>query len=213
MRRSSLARDVDNRRAVCRGARYDAHMNDAYIDHPGPALSGQDRSEPDKQFTLTVEQGSGRYAELGHPRNPRSVRRFCQQGKLLCVETQTDNFTKAYLIDPVSIDRHIQEIEETHSRSGPVLSGQVRSQPASDRNEIARHTADGNSRYVELLEKVNTAQAEELRIKNEQIGALLERDRETNFLIRGLQTMLTPLLGTPSDKTDERTTDEPSRQA
>ena len=89
------------------------------------------------------------------------------------------------------------------------MSGQVRSQPASDRNEIAQNTAGGNSRYVGLLEKVNAAQAEELRIKNEQIAALLERDRETNFLIRGLQT--TPLLGAPSDKIDERTAGEPSR--
>ena len=52
-----------------------------------------------------------------------------------------------------------------------------------------------DTRYVELLERVNSAQAEEIKIKNEQIAALLERDRETNFLVRGLQTMLTPLLG------------------
>ena len=33
-------------------------------------------------------------------------------------------------------------------------------------------------------------------VKDTQIAALLERDKETNFLIRGLQTMLAPLLGT-----------------
>jgi hypothetical protein len=34
-----------------------------------------------------------------------------------------------------------------------------------------------NDRYVELLEKVNAAQADEIKIKTEQITALLERDR------------------------------------
>jgi hypothetical protein len=179
----------------------DAHSDN---DHPGPAVSGQDRSEPDKQFTLTVQQASERYAQLGHPKNPRSVRRFCQLGKISCVETQTDNFTKAYLIDPVAIDRHVQEIDETYKRSGPDTSGLDRPSPVSDRDESPHAVPPmENSRYVELLEKVNAAQAEEIKIKNEQIGALLERDRETNFLIRGLQTMLTPLLGSPADRKGE----------
>jgi hypothetical protein len=185
----------------------------ADIDHPEPALSGHDRPEPDKQFTLTVAEASERYAQLGHPRNPRSVRRFCQHGKIHCVETQTDNFTKAYLIDPISIDRHVQEIDETHSRSRPAMPGLVRTRPVNDRQEIAGpSTQTENSRYVKLLEQVNVAQAEEIKIKNGQIAALLERDRETNFLIRGLQTMFAPSLAAPTDKTDARAADEPSRQ-
>jgi hypothetical protein len=187
-------------RELCVASRYPVGMSENGHDQPGPALSGQDRSEPDKQFTLSVDQASERYAQLGHPRNPRSVRRFCQHGKILCVETQTDNFTKAYLIDPHSVDRHVQEIEETYSRSRPDMPGLVRPSPVNDRIEKPEaNTPVENSRYVELLEKVNVAQAEEIKIKNEQIAALLERDRETNFLIRGLQTMLTPLLGRASD--------------
>lgn len=170
-------------------------------DQPGPALAGQERPEPDKQFSMTVEEASARYAQLGHPRNPRSVRRFCQHGKLLCVETQTDHFTKAYLIDSTSIDRHVREIEETYSRSSPATSGLDRPGPANDRIDVERMPT--SDRYVELLEKVNVAQAEEIKIKNEQIAALLERDHETNFLIRGLQTMLGPLLGAPVEKRDE----------
>ena len=181
-------------------------------DQPSPALSGHERPEPDKQFTLTVAEGSDRYAQLGHPRNPRSVRRFCQQGKILCVETQTDNFTKAYLIDPISIDRHIQEIEETHSRTRPDTSGFDRPSPVSVRDEIPPPNIPiENSRYVELLEKVNASQAEEIKIKNEQIGALLERDRETNFLIRGLQTMLTPLLGSPTERKGDPFPSDPAK--
>jgi hypothetical protein len=168
-------------------------------DHPDiPVLSGQERPEPDKQFSMTVEEASALYAKLGHPRNPRSVRRFCQHGKLLCVETQTDNFTKAYLIDSASVERHVREIEETYSRSRPAEAGQDRLSPANDRPHISPPTTMASDRYVELLEKVNAAQADEIKIKNEQITALLERDRETNFIIRGLQTMLGPLLGPAS---------------
>ncbi len=36
---------------------------------------------------------------------------------------------------------------------------------------------------------------EQIKSKDKQIDALLERDRETNILVRGLQEMLTPLLG------------------
>lgn len=164
-----------------------------------PVLAGQDRTAPDRDFSLTVHQASERYAQLGHPRNPRSVRRFCQQGKLLCVEVQTDNFTKAYLIDPLSVDRHVQEINETHSRSRSETAGLGRPEPAADRAEIPeleRPTHD--SRYVVLLEKVNSSQAEEIKIKNDQIAALLERDHETNALINGLQRIIGPLLAQAS---------------
>lgn len=170
-------------------------------DHPDiSVLSGHERPEPDKQFSMTVEEASALYAQLGHPRNPRSVRRFCQHGKLLCVETQTDNFTKAYLIDPVSVERHVREIEETYSRSRPAETGQGRLSPANVRPPSSAPATKNDDRYVELLEKVNADQAAEIKIKNEQITALLERDRETNVIIRGLQTMLSPLLGPPGDR-------------
>jgi hypothetical protein len=165
-----------------------------------PVLSGHERPEPDKQFSTTVEEASALYAQLGHPRNPRSVRRFCQHGKLLCVETQTDNFTKAYLIDPASVERHVREIEETYSRSRPAETGQDRLSPANVRPSISASTAKTDDRYVELLEKVNEAQAAEIKIKNEQITALLERDRETNVLVAGLQKMLGPLLNAPTER-------------
>ena len=39
----------------------------------------------------------------------------------------------------------------------------------------------------------------DIGVKDKTIEALLERDRETNHLIAGLQRMLTPLLGRPED--------------
>jgi hypothetical protein len=37
----------------------------------------------------------------------------------------------------------------------------------------------------------------QIALKDQQIGAMLERDRETNILVQGLQKMLTPFLGSP----------------
>ena len=187
-------------------------------DRTEPVVTGQDRTEPAKVYTLTVDQASELYAQLGHPRNPRSVRRFCQQGKLRCVETQTLFFTKAYMIEKESVERHVKEIaevsERTDGRTEPVVTGLDRTEPASVRAETlaksatategqAAITAD-NSKYVALLEKINEQQSKELEIKNQQIAAMLERDRETNILFRGLQTMLAPLLGNGSSEPKDK---------
>ena len=53
------------------------------------------------------------------------------------------------------------------------MPGLDRPSPVNDRIEKpAANAPVDNSRYVELLEKVNVAQAEEIKIKNEQIAAL-----------------------------------------
>ena len=99
-------------------------------------------------------------------------------------------------------------------RTEPVVTGQDRTEPVNVRLENIDRTAASsegqaaitadNSKYVALLEKINEQQAKEIDIKNQQIAAMLERDRETNILFRGLQTMLAPLLGNgnsePKDK-------------
>lgn len=58
------------------------------------------------------------------------------------------------------------------------------------------------SRFVAHLESENTMLRDQIvflrdqvGVKDTQIAALLERDKETNYLVRGLQTMLAPLLG------------------
>jgi hypothetical protein len=51
------------------------------------------------------------------------------------------------------------------------------------------------SRYVAHLERERDFLREQIDRKDRTIEALIERDRETNVLVRGLQEMLTPLLG------------------
>ena len=74
----------------------------------------------------------------------------------------------------------------------------------SDEETGARHSPaePDTSGLVALLERENTTLREkkefyrgQIAVKDTQIAALLERDRETNILVRGLQTMLAPLLG------------------
>lgn len=75
----------------------------------------------------------------------------------------------------------------------------------------SRDTSDGevvaaqpHERYVEHLELQVDGLKEDrdflrqqIKTKDDQIASLLERDRETNILVRGLQQMLSPLLGSP----------------
>ena len=108
-------------------------------DLPPPDMAGHVQPQPDTQFTMTVEDAVLRYAQLGHPRNPRSVRRFCQQGTIDCRKIRTSSFSEMYLIDPVSIERHAKEISETfptvtqdiagHDLPGPDMSGHVPAGP------------------------------------------------------------------------------------
>jgi hypothetical protein len=70
---------------------------------------------------------------------------------------------------------------------------------------MLRHDATENSfmtRYVDRIESENVFLREQVDRKDQQIEALLERDKETNFLVRGLQQMLTPLLGNGSHQSD-----------
>jgi hypothetical protein len=56
--------------------------------------------------------------------------------------------------------------------------------------------------YVGHLEGENEFLKGQIGVKDKTIEALLERDRETNHLIAGLQKMLTPLLGRPEEIRD-----------
>src|ERR1700674_3276763 len=104
-------------------------MNDQPAGHdlPPPDTTRHVQQTVPTHFTMTVEEAVIRYVQLGHPRNPRSVRRFCQQGTIDCRKVRTSNFTELYLIDPASVDRHVKEIAETfpivHDQPSPAMTG------------------------------------------------------------------------------------------
>ncbi len=155
-----------------------------------------------------------RYARAGLPRTPRSIQRYCAKGHLECRLIET-SFGEKYLISPESIDKHIAYIEEVrqtatsddlsrHAATGHDKSRQVATTvaPEETQEEPRQEGPTGTDKprpvataYVERLESENEFLRGQIGVKDKTIEALLERDRETNHLVAGLQKMLAPLLG------------------
>jgi len=172
-------------------------------------------TNPDSDFTLTIEDALENYARAGLPRTPRSIQRYCAKGHLDCRRMETP-FGEKYMISPESVAKHIAYIEEVRpvatSRdeprhaATPVAPEQSHDEPrqgGSTDPDLSRHVA---TEYVQQLEKrLEEKDGEivflrtEVAVKNDQIKDLTERARETNHLIAGLQKMLTPLLGRATD--------------
>jgi hypothetical protein len=187
-------------------------------------LSRQVATSDDSDFTLTIDEALERYARAGLPRTPRSIQRYCAKGHLQCRLIETE-FGEKYLIAPASVDKHIAYIEEVrlaatspdmsrHAATGrdwsrhvatavvPEESNDEPRQEAPTGTDKSRHVATA---YVGQLERENEFLKGQIGVKDKTIEALLERDRETNHLIAGLQKMLTPLLGRSEDShTDPR---------
>jgi hypothetical protein len=204
-----------HRLSVC----YDASM----LNESG--ATGHDAPRPaatvgDNDFTLSIEEVSERYAKAGHPRTIRTLQRYCASGHLDARKVATTLGDK-YLITPKSVAHHIAQIEELRAldivatdRDQPrqVATSVAPQEPAQisapktvisdDTPRPAATTTGDTSRYVERLEReVEQAKderdflREQIDRKDRTIDALIERDRETNYLVRGLQEMLSPLLG------------------
>ena len=60
-------------------------------------------------------------------------------------------------------------------------------------------------REVERLRDDREFLQQQIHTKDRQIEALLERDKETNYLVQGLQQLLKPLLGAPQQQADRAT--------
>src|SRR3984893_1084235 len=173
-------------------------------------------------YTLSLEETALRFVEAGLPRNIRSLQRYCAAGRLDCIKEETVSGL-AYFVDPDSVERAITQLAQLHgitdearhgapvhdmshhvaSNDQPRIVDDTPRQSAADRDndtpeiqERQRPPQPDVSRYVARLESENVFLRDQIGVKDTQIAALLERDKETNFLIRGLQTMLTPLLGT-----------------
>ena len=173
-------------------------------------------TNPDSDFTLSIDESVERYAQAGHPRTPRSVQRYCAKGHLEARLIET-SFGEKYLINPASLEKHIAYIDEVNPTTGRDVSRPVATTVVHQNQEYAVETGTSTehdqsrqvaavtpdmSHYVGALERETEFLREQIGVKDTQIAALLERDKETNFLIRGLQTMLAPLLGTGERKAD-----------
>ena len=167
---------------------------------------------PDHQYTLSIEQVAELYAKAGHPRTIRAIQKYCALDKLDCHKVETETGEK-YLVAPYSVDRHIAYINEVRTdatrRDLSRTDATVRPLQNKDKTPLVE-SANGpeqprpdasvrasEDRYVVQLEKDNEFLRDQIGVKDGQIAlkdktidALLERDKETNFLIAGLQKML-----------------------
>jgi hypothetical protein len=187
-------------------------------EQPRTDANSRERS-PDHQYTLSVEQAADLYAKAGHPRTPRAIQKYCALSKLDCHKVETETGEK-YLVAPYSVDRHITYINEVRTdangRDQTRTVASVRtmenkgkegtSSREQSRTDVAVRAPE--DRYVVLLEKENEFLRGQVTVKDTQIEALLERDKETNTLIHRLQAMLAPLLVAPGDRRDPATRDD-----
>ena len=175
-------------------------------------------TSPDSDFTLTIDEALERYGRAGLPRTPRSIQRYCAKGHLECRLIETPIGEK-YMIAPASVDKHIAYIEEVSANAtGPDVTrhdaaGRDKARlvatpgPAGKSTEQALqgeptgpdHSRQVATAYVSRLEGENEFLRGQIGVKDKTIEALLERDRETNHLVAGLQRMLAPLLGRPDE--------------
>ncbi len=190
-------------------------------EQPRPAATADER-----EYTLTVEEAAARYEAAGHARTMRAIQKYCARGDLDCIKEETE-YGQRYRITPMSVARHIEQIEQVSQTPG-------RDQPRSDANVRALETeivteqnddppvreqprpAAPDDRYVGLLESENVFLRDQIDRKDHQIEqrdtqieAMIERDRETNILIEQLQRRI-PMLAqaerrddpTPTQHTD-----------
>jgi hypothetical protein len=167
---------------------------------------------PDHEYSLSVEEAAELYAAAGHPRTKRAIQKYCALTKLDCHKVETETGER-YLVAPYSVERHIAYIDEVRtvatSRDQTRTDASVRAlenkdEPATNSGERLRMDAavrpPADDRFVALLENENTFLRAQVEKKDEQISALLDRDKETNTLIHRLQAMLAPLLVAPSER-------------
>ncbi len=186
-----------------------------------PDLSRPAATNPDSDYSLSIDDAALRYEHAGHPRTQRSIQRYCAKGHLDCRRIDTQ-FGEKYLITEASVAKHIAYIEEVKPAATlRDLSRPVATNPQPEKLEAAQPAATPDSpdlsrpvatAYVERLEKENDFLRGQIGVKDEQIKDLTERARETNHLIAGLQKMLTPLLGSAT-RSDPFTSREVNDQA
>ena len=177
-------------------------------EQPRTDATSRERS-PDHQYTLSIEQAAELYAKAGHPRTPRAIQKYCALSKLDCHKVETETGEK-YLVAPYSVDRHITYINEVRTvangRDQTRTDANVRTMENKDERgartapnsrERTRPFAAPRTGTSSVLEKENEFLRGQVSVKDTQIEALLERDKETNTLIHRLQAMLAPLLVAP----------------
>src|SRR6266478_1179446 len=125
-----------------------------------PTATDRDAPRPvatdhDNEFILPLEEVAQRYAKAGHPRTIRTLQRYCASGHLDAQKVATTLGDK-YLVTPLSVARHIAQIQElsaldivatSRDEPRPAATHVAQETPAQNHDaqgasgdDIARHT-------------------------------------------------------------------------
>ncbi len=171
-----------------------------------------------KDYSVSVDEIRLLLFENGIEKSKDTIQRYCREGRLeavklgllrryfatpLSVERLLEYLrTDAVEVDSAELDAAASTGMQAHEGAdGDVLSDvqlhaaaePSKFTPESDPHEaestrMQAHAADDG--MVDFLKGQINVKDEQIKVKDNQIAAMLERDRETNFLIRELQTQL-----------------------
>jgi hypothetical protein len=183
-------------------------------EQPRPVANADEQA-----YTLTVEEAAALYEAAGHARTMRAIQNYCLRGDLTAIREQT-TYGERYRITPASVARHIEQIEQlsqAHRREQPRPDATVRTTEIVDESdkgdgasvrEQPRPDAT-NDRYVTQLESENVflraqndRKDQQLERRDQQIEAMIQRDQETNYLIKRLSDGI-PMLAQPDRRGEE----------
>lgn len=184
---------------------------DAMDEQPRPVANRDEQA-----YTLTVDEAAALYEQAGFARTMRAIQKYCARGDLDCIREQT-TYGERFRIKPASVARHIEQIEQLsqanrrdHSRpDANVRTNSIEpALPQNDEPSVREQPRpDGvDNRYVGQLESENAFLRDQIGRKDRQIEqrdnqieAMIERDRETNILIEQLQRRIPLPEGRRSD--------------
>jgi hypothetical protein len=193
-----------------------------------------------QDFTLSVEEILIRLHEVGIEKSKDSVQRYCREGALEC---QKLGLFKRYFATEKSLGALIEKMQPDEDaraciqvqEAAPIRDGTKNNNTDAgasnrtqehaplenlDENKKPAPETTGGENLVEFLKEEIRVKNKQLEVKDTQIAAMLDRDRETNILIKGLQNhlgdtfaMLTGKAGREADgRAEYQGTDQPGTQ-
>ncbi len=177
-------------------------------------------------YTMTLHDVARRFDAEGMPKTVRTLQRYCASNRLDCFKTMTLTGFE-YLADPTSVERAIAELRNLqqaasstdmprhvgHSVEHPTTHDEPRPVATSRDNDVPEHqerqvATEPDAKWKDdlILRQDGLIEflKDQVKIKDVQIGELIERSHESNSLFAGLQKMLSPLLGRGNDTTADK---------
>jgi len=167
-------------------------------EQPRPDANGDEQA-----YTLTVEEAAALYEAAGHSRTTRAIQKYCFRGDLTAIREQT-TYGERYRITPASVACHIEQIKqlsqanrrdqtrpdanvrtdslepEPSENDGPSVREQPRPDANHDRYDVELESENG------FLRDQISRKDRQIEQRDNQIEAMIERDKETNILIQEL---------------------------